>query len=816
MDKDAPGDWSALQRAQEKHQRQQDALRTREGEAATAAGQAVIRNYIGEFAEALGNELQHKGKVAHRVFLAVIRDLDREVLALCILWGAQHSIGMRENLRDTALRIGGLIADECWAQGLTKRDPKLAKEITKRAQALPTKSSERRKKYARTLAERSGYRSKDWSTEHLAAAGAWALDVLIRGLRDVFLWQSGPRTDGKGGDDLFLTFTDAALKSAASLTDQIIKRNLVWLPSASVPKPWVNWDEGGTWNRELARTLSIVRARGKGLQEAVRRALAAGKMEAAVDALNALQSVPWTINKQVHSVMLECARQGIKVPGVPASEPPLLKDRAANKFDKAEFLKDKLKLISKLALFNEDMRTAEHMAKLSRFWTFMNFDFRGRIYSGPSFNLQREDYVRALFKFADGAPIGGEGIYWLKVHLANCGFGGISKQPFQARIEWVDAHREKIRQVATAPLDAVDWWKQADEPFQFLAACFELNAALSEGPSYVSRLPIYFDGSCNGLQHLCAMTRAPEGFLVNLSPQRYPQDIYREVADRVRKRVEHDLGDNELRQLARMCLDWVWADGQDDRPRKTLKRNVMTYAYSSQAWGMTAQLREDTMERLSMRVRSGELGEHPFGHDRGFAASNYLARHTFEEIQATVKGPAQAMEFLQKVTRALSAAGKQLRWTTPTGFPLINCYQEKETKRVRLWLNAREVQVKLATDENPRIDKMKAANAVAPNVVHACDAAHLMLTVNAAVSEGITSIATVHDSFGCLAPDAPRFREIIREQFVRLYEEHDVLKEVLDQARVDLGEDSKGLPEKPPDRGDLDIHQVRDAEYAFA
>jgi DNA-directed RNA polymerase len=44
-----------------------------------------------------------------------------------------------------------------------------------------------------------------------------------------------------------------------------------------------------------------------------------------------------------------------------------------------------------------------------------------------------------------------------------------------------------------------------------------------------------------------------------------------------------------------------------------------------------------------------------------------------------------------------------------------------------------------------------------------------MLTVNAAVSEGITSIATVHDSFGCLPSRAERFREIIREEFVRIY-----------------------------------------------
>jgi DNA-directed RNA polymerase len=49
---------------------------------------------------------------------------------------------------------------------------------------------------------------------------------------------------------------------------------------------------------------------------------------------------------------------------------------------------------------------------------------------------------------------------------------------------------------------------------------------------------------------------------------------------------------------------------------------------------------------------------------------------------------------------------------------------------------------------------MKAAQK--PPIVHACDAAHLMLTVNDAVAEGITSIAAVHDYFGRLPSDAER------------------------------------------------------------
>jgi DNA-directed RNA polymerase, mitochondrial len=87
--------------------------------------------------------------------------------------------------------------------------------------------------------------------------------------------------------------------------------------------------------------------------------------------------------------------------------------------------------------------------------------------------------------------------------------------------------------------------------------------------------------------------------------------------------------------------------------------------------------------------------------------------------------------------------------------------------------------------------------------------------INAAVAEGIRSIATAHDSFGCLAAQAERFRRIIREQFVELYEKNDVLAQVLECAREDLN-DPKGLPAAPPKQGSLKIEDVRDAEYAFA
>merc|ERR1719209_2359373 len=89
---------------------------------------------------------------------------------------------------------------------------------------------------------------------------------------------------------------------------------------------------------------------------------------------------------------------------------------------------------------------------------------------------------------------------------------------------------------ADRPLDGRMWWSQSEEPWQTLASCIELtNVLRSASPQdYVSHLPIYQDGSCNGLQHYAAMGRDSFGAQqVNLSPAERPQDIYMGVAQNV-------------------------------------------------------------------------------------------------------------------------------------------------------------------------------------------------------------------------------------------------------------------------------------------
>jgi DNA-directed RNA polymerase, mitochondrial len=117
----------------------------------------------------------------------------------------------------------------------------------------------------------------------------------------------------------------------------------------------------------------------------------------------------------------------------------------------------------------------------------------------------------------------------------------------------------------------------------------------------------------------------------------------------------------------------------------------------------------------------------------------------------------------------------------------------------------------IADGYEQKIREKKTKNAAAANLVHALDASHLVRTVNACVSNGITNIATIHDCFACLAPQVWGFTKLIRTEFVRMYTEHDPLAEVRERA-LRITSEVPDLPEY----GAFDLRQVVQASYAFA
>jgi hypothetical protein len=163
--------------------------------------------------------------------------------------------------------------------------------------------------------------------------------------------------------------------------------------------------------------------------------------------------------------------------------------------------------------------------------------------------------VRGLFLFADGKPIGKEGVLWLKAHVAARADGvawsdhtgpRLSELDFAQRVAWTNANSELLLKIGKAVLEGddpatLDWALPKGECIQFIAACVELVQAW-DNPEYETRLPLTFDASCSGLQHLCAMTRDEEGArYVNLIPSEETDDfnVAYQVADDFYRRVAY-------------------------------------------------------------------------------------------------------------------------------------------------------------------------------------------------------------------------------------------------------------------------------------
>jgi DNA-directed RNA polymerase len=55
---------------------------------------------------------------------------------------------------------------------------------------------------------------------------------------------------------------------------------------------------------------------------------------------------------------------------------------------------------------------------------------------------------------------------------------GADKLSFDEREAYCTEHMEQVRDSAEHPLDGIRWWAQSDDPWQCLAACMEVTAAI--------------------------------------------------------------------------------------------------------------------------------------------------------------------------------------------------------------------------------------------------------------------------------------------------------------------------------------------------
>ncbi|MFY7953988.1 MAG: DNA-directed RNA polymerase, partial [Armatimonadaceae bacterium] len=206
---------------------------------------------------------------------------------------------------------------------------------------------------------------------------------------------------------------------------------------------------------------------------------------------------------------------------------------------------------------------------------------------------------------------------------------------------------------------------------------------------------------------------------------------------------------------------------------------------------------------------------HLLGEDN-YDAATALSYVLWDAISAVVSAASVAMDWLRQVAKIAAKSDQPVWWTTPTGLPVMQGYRRQVSKRISVHFNGQRLKLAwLTDDEDEGIDANAQANAIAPNFVHSFDAAHLMTVVNACAGAGITSLAVIHDSFGCHASDAGTLSQLLRDTFIDQYTP-DRLALFRDELVAQLPPELAADIPPPPARGSLSLEDLRDAQYMFA
>lgn len=220
----------------------------------------------------------------------------------------------------------------------------------------------------------------------------------------------------------------------------------------------------------------------------------------------------------------------------------------------------------------------------------------------------------------------------------------------------------------------------------------------------------------------------------------------------------------------------------------------MTYVYGATLRGTVGHIRDYVHTELKVKWPEDT---------KSYKYSQYCAKKLFEGIAMTVPSAEYAMNWLRSVAKS-QPKGKRMEWKTPTGFLVQHDYQEYFEKAVKIRSCGLQcIMVRMVADSTKPIQMQ---NAIAPNFVHALDASHLTLTALRMKEQALCMVA-IHDSFGTHAGDVDCMHSQIREAFIDLYKERNILGEFL--------WDVQGVGEAPM-RGTLDVECVRDSEFFFS
>lgn len=614
-------------------------------------------------------------------------------------------------------------------------------------------------------------------------------------------------------------------------------------PTVVPPKRWDGTRSGGYWT-PYVRTPRLIRFKVSQIDQRDRAAdeYESLDMPEEYDAIHVLQETAWRVNKRVLAVVRRAMHEDAGMAGLPvvytesfaapdatAEDPEALKKwkREENARYRAN-----IRRASQVKAALRVQRIALEYAEFERFYFPHMMDFRGRKYPIPvGLQPQGDDRARGLLELADGLPITAEneGGDWLAVHLASA--WGHDKWTYAERIAWTHANEDLFRRIAADPFASTEWAvtsgpHKVDKPWVALAAIFDWVDYLDTGEGHLSHIPVSLDGTCNGIQHLAAMTRdAGLGDHVNLLPAESPRDIYKHVAVLVQALLEQAEQDGGL--SSEHASFWLNLCGRNV-PRSLTKRQVMVLPYGGTRDSYFTYTRKWLDDNDPTSTASMEQEEATAVLKERSLRIAYMTNLLWGVVNEVASGAMEVMHWLQKTAKHATEANQPIFWVTPSGFPVRHFYGRQLDRQVKIQLDGTRYDLKLRTTTK-ELDIKSQLQGIAPNFVHSLDAAALTKTISLCKAEGIVNITAVHDAYGTHAANMWRLYEHLRTGFVQVHSEDvlagfreacsTVLRGVLIARGSDPLEAAQIVDERldpVPTKGSLDLSDVMLSEYFFS
>ncbi len=717
--------------------------------------------------------------------MEVIQLIEPEVLAAIAAKRTLDLIGLgkdnqgkyKNTYSKVCVTIGAAIEAEARFRWYEKTAPE-AWAAVKQRYFKKTTGTAQKSRVASIMMKRRGFNWDRWSEGKKLSVGAWLLNCIAKAVN----WFTTEHRNLKGKKNgLHLVLISPELKNLKDVIMGLaeLQAPLTW-PMVTTPAEWSPKERGGYLTNEVRQQFRLIRGS--------KVAPTLGKT--CYDMLNTLQSVAYRIHPRVLQLQNDLGSRELTLGTFVLEANQLIPPKPESEDDDVVF--EWRKKATEVYNYNASLkgrryRTLETLSIANRFkdearlFIPWSYDWRGRVYPIPTFmSPQGTDMEKALYLFADARPVTENAKRWLAIQVANT--AGKDKLPLDERVQWAHDNADLISRIAQDPLGNLAELDSFDEPWTGYAACIEFYECVITATRPTTSLPCATDATCSGLQHLAAMTLdGATGYLVNVAPTPAPQDAYKAVLNRT---IEL------LRDRHPELAEWSAEVG-----RPLAKRVVMTVPYAAEERSNRGYIlkaikehEHDKPQELQQKVTSEQLG--------------IITKTMLKAMKEIVPGPLSVMEWAKGAARdCLNNGTETIEWTSPSGFPVVQDKRKLNIVRVKTQLLG-DCVWSCVGDGYKEVAVSKHVSGIMPNFIHSCDAA-LLHNSFAGFDQPFTLI---HDSILTTATDMGYMSEVIRDEFVKIYEERP-LEMLADVLGVQLPDDMI--------KGDMDISRCRQSIYFF-